>query len=511
MLRWRVLSAAMSNWAGKLITLGAAFLLTPFILHRLGEARYGLWILAGSLVAHGGLLDLGIGGAVIKYVAQYRAQNDYERLHGLVATALCLHGLLGFVALLLSIAIAPIFPAFFDLPASERALASSLVLMLGIQLAISLPCAVAGAVLQGLQRYDLLNAVGTLGTLTSACATALILTAGGGVLEMVEANIAVALGSQAIAVNCIHRVAPELRFGWRGARRQFVWEIMSFSSASFVIDAAYRIQMKTDEIVIATFLPISAVAPYAIAQRLSGLPQALAEQFLAIFLPLASQLQSQGDKDRLRSVYLAGTRLTLAIVVPLTGVLAVLAAPLLTLWVGAAFAGYAPVVVILAVVSLIEISQWPGGMILLGGARHKPIAVMHVCAALANLALSVLLVRSYGLLGVALGTLIPTALVNIGLVLPYAARVIGVRLLDLLTNAFAPALLPALPMVSAVALMNWTLEPSSVLHVGCTAVAGLTIYAIVYLSFSAADTERKLLRGAARHALGTILPRPRQS
>ena len=39
----------------------AGFVIAPFLVHRLGELRYGEWILIASMTNYFGLLDLGIG------------------------------------------------------------------------------------------------------------------------------------------------------------------------------------------------------------------------------------------------------------------------------------------------------------------------------------------------------------------------------------------------------------------------------------------------------------------
>src|SRR5438552_1502243 len=91
----RVVWNTLSNYAGKLATLATGLVLTPFILHQVGPASYGLWVLVGSVVGYGALLDLGIGNAIIKYVAEYRAKGQLDQAQQLVATALWLYAALG--------------------------------------------------------------------------------------------------------------------------------------------------------------------------------------------------------------------------------------------------------------------------------------------------------------------------------------------------------------------------------------------------------------------------------
>src|SRR5688572_13294473 len=113
-IRQRVLVGTVSNYAGQLIAFAALFFLTPFILRQLGATVYGLWALISSVVAYGSLLDFGIWGAIIKYVAQYRAQGEIEEARRLISTAVLLYTLLGLAAVALAAAVAPLFPVLFN-------------------------------------------------------------------------------------------------------------------------------------------------------------------------------------------------------------------------------------------------------------------------------------------------------------------------------------------------------------------------------------------------------------
>jgi O-antigen/teichoic acid export membrane protein len=511
LIRQRVLLAALTSWFGTAATIAISFLLTPFILHRLGDTQYGLLVLIGSVVTQGALLDLGIKPAVIKYVAQHHARAEYEYVNSLIATALSLYCLLGAVALILAVAIAPVFPDLFNIPPTEHATATKVMLLMGVQLAISIPCSTSGGVLWGLHRYGLANAISLIGTAASAVVTIAVLLSGGGIVAMVAAGIPLTLVIQAITIWSINRVAPELHFGFLGARRDLVRGVLSFSTLMFVMDIAYSLQTKIDEIVIGAFLPVSSVSPYSIARRLSGFPQKIAEQFLGAFLPLASQLEAEGDLNRLRLLYLAGSRITLAICLSLAGVLVVLAAPLLTLWVGERYAGYAPIVVILTLASVAEISSWSGGAILQGLGRHRSLAAASICAALGNLGLSLLLVRPYGLVGVAVATLIPTLALKFGYVVPCASAIIGVPIRKWLREALCPALGPAVLMLGVLYGVGWVMEPSGLVTVGSTAIVGLASYAIAYVIFSAGDPERQMLGNLAAQLSGAVTLRPTHS
>lgn len=500
LIQRRVLRSTLSNYIGKIVTLGAGFFLTPFMVHRLGAAEYGLWVLVGSVVGYGALLDFGIGTAVTKYIAEYRAKGQTEQARSLVATALCLYTVLGFVAIALGALLAPLFPRLFTIPLEEHGKATRLVLLSGLSLGLSIPAAITSAALWGLQRFDLANLLGILGTLLSTLVTVFILVQGGDVVAVVAAGIVITVLMQAPAVWLIHRIAPELRLGWYGASRELVRTVVSFSSSLFVINVAGRLHSKTDEIVIGASMPMTAVTPYALAHRLSELARILTEQFMKVLLPLASELHAENDQARLRALYIISTRLTLAIFVPIGCVVVVLAGPLLQAWVGPDYIGYAPLVLILTLAGLVDISAWPAGFVLQGMSRHHRLAAIAIGSGLANLVLSLLLVRPLGLTGVALGTLIPATAESLIFVLPYTWRVMGLGLREALSDIFLPAFLPAAPLLIVLYAVQSLIAPSSLLSLAVVASLAFIVYLLTYLSLKVNTVERKTYRSLASSA-----------
>jgi O-antigen/teichoic acid export membrane protein len=497
LIRRRVFNAIFTNWASKVVTLAIRFFLTPFILHRLGATEFGLWALIGSVAGQGELLDLGIRNALTKYVAEHQSLKDDTHTRRLIATSLMLYSGLGLVALLLAGFVAAIFPYVFNVAPSDQPTSTAVVLLMGLQIAFALPGAAPGAVLWGLHKYHLVNALIMISTLVSAAIVVVVLVAGGGLVAMIAAGPPLAVAMLVIGMLLLKRVAPELYPHWRDARQNLVRSILSFSGATFIIDAAFGLQMKADEAIIGATLPVSAVSPYTIARRLSGLPQTVAEQAVGVFLPLASELHAQGDLVRLRSLYVAGSRITLATCICLSIILIALARPLLTLWVGADYSQYWPIVTILALAGIAESSHWIGAMILQGIARHRGIAVAYACAAVANLGLSILLVRDYGLIGVALGTLIPSTILSLYFIWPYAARTLGVPVRDVFRQVLLPALVPAVPMTALLYALLAITEVSGLIATAATGFAALLVYGAIYLKFGAGESEQDMMRKVA--------------
>src|SRR5215468_7962119 len=80
----------VSNWLAFAVTAAVGFVLAPYMVSRLGDSQYGLWVLVGSLVGYLGLLDLGVRGAVTVYVARHHGTGDDRAASRIVSSALFL-------------------------------------------------------------------------------------------------------------------------------------------------------------------------------------------------------------------------------------------------------------------------------------------------------------------------------------------------------------------------------------------------------------------------------------
>jgi O-antigen/teichoic acid export membrane protein len=501
----RIARGTLSSVAGTAVTFGVWFFLTPVILHGVGETSYGLWALIGSLAAYGALLDLGVGPAVTKYVAELHARDDREGVRTLVATAFWLYAALGLIAIAVAVIVAPLVPRVFNIPPGQQTTAEWLTIVSGIGVGVELPTSTTYAVLRGLQEFTRINLVSSAGMLTLAAAIVAVLHAGGGLIGIVFANIVLTLVVQIPMVLFIRRSLPEVSFRPRYVDRSKIRMIFSFSSAVFAIDAAAKIGTKTDEMVIGAFLPVRRVAPYTFARRLASIPQLFAAQFETVILPAASALDHESEPERLRWLALTGTRLTLVGFLPIGCGLTVLAGEFLSAWVGPVYADEGYLVTILVCAWLIAMSVWPASSILQAMAKHRPLAVYALTAAVVNLGLSIALVRPLGVKGVALGTLAGTALEVFVLVAPYAMRTIGLRGRDVLREVLVPAFAPAVPALAVLyGLRSW-LEPSSLISVLAVGAVGGIVYVVVYLTLCSRPEEREAMWRLARraHSAGT--------
>ena len=487
----RVLRSTISNSIGKVITLACYFFLTPFVLHRLGSTQYGLWVLVGSALAYGSLLDFGILATVIKYVAELQAQQRSSDTRNLLSSALKLYSKVGVVAVLLSAGFAPLFPRIFDVPSGDRTVAAWLVFLMGAGLGVQLPCMLTTAVLRGLQRYDIVSLLGVTATLLYAGSVVVALSFGHGLLYMAAISLGVTLVMQIPTLWFIRTIAPDLRLSWRGGGPQWTRKLTSYGAWLFILDLSGLIRSKTDVMVIGSLFPLRAITPYGLARRIGESGQTMADQFMKVILPLSSELHASNDHLRLRSLFLVGTRLTLGIFLPIASVLVVLGRPILTVWVGSEYASSAPLVRLLALTYLIDVLAWPPSTVLQGIGRHKLLAKLSLASALLNIPLTIVLTIKYHLVGAAWATLLSTATFTMGFVLPYSLRQLAIGARELLKETIVPALVPVLPMALALYVMRRLFSAASIFSILSISATAALVYGLGYLALGASDLERR--------------------
>jgi O-antigen/teichoic acid export membrane protein len=493
MIRRRLLSGTCSNLAAKVIAVGTWFLLTPFLLERLGATGYALWVLLTSIAWYGFLLDLGIGGAVVKYVAEHVARGERQAARELVASAVRLFAALAVAAVLLGVLLAPILPGLFGVAPESRSEASWLIVMTGVNVAITIGMTPSFAVLRGLQRYDLYNGAHIVATFTEALAVVAALLAGGGLFGMIAAFIPVNILTCCMAVWLVRRTAPDLRVRWRGASRAAMRKIAGFSGSLFVIDFSGRLQTKSDEFIIALFRPLAAVTPYALARKLSEVSEAIVAQCVKVTMPLASELHAGADVVKLQKLYITASRIGIGVAMPLAITLVMLGGDILTLWVGASYASYAPLVAVLTIAYLFRSCQQPAIEILKGMARHHLIAATALASGAANIILAVMLLPAIGLLGVAVATLVPSLISTVCVVTPFANRILHVTWRRALREIWLPAGAPAGIAIAVLWTLQQRWQGDPLQTVAAGGAVTIVVYTLGYLTMPACESERNLV------------------
>lgn len=77
----RAAASVTSTWLKLAVQFGVAFVVSPFMLHKLGDNAFGVWVLIVSLTGYLGFFDFGVRACIGRYVARFAATGDVADVH----------------------------------------------------------------------------------------------------------------------------------------------------------------------------------------------------------------------------------------------------------------------------------------------------------------------------------------------------------------------------------------------------------------------------------------------
>ena len=396
----------MASWGSLLTHLGVGLFLSPYIIHRLGDEAFGVWVLVFSLTGYYGLLDLGIRQSVIRYVARFSASGDEEQLARFTNTCLFTYTSIAMLALLVTGICAWYLPAWFRISPGLLPTARILVLISGAGTALSFPLSVFAGILAGLQ--DFVQPHGTqMGvSLLRGLLILLVLHDGAGLLGLACVTVGLGVLSNVLMIFMIPSTL-HLRWEWRFIDLQTWRAMMGYSSVAFLVVVADKLRFQSEALVIGAFLSSRAITYFSIGSKLVEYATAVVQGMSQIFTPMSSQFDATGDLHKLRQVFVVGNRACALTIFPLCILLIVLGKPIIVGWMGAKYLSSYTILLVLLLPKTLYLAQASSVKILLGMGRHQRLAAVLLMEGTADLILGSILVRPLGILGVALGTAIP--------------------------------------------------------------------------------------------------------
>jgi O-antigen/teichoic acid export membrane protein len=491
----------IGRYATLTLEMVVGLVMLPYNANHLGAREYGLWMLAASIVSYFPVLDLGLGNAMERAVAHYRAQRDPDAISEVASTLVFVFAATGLVAMLVVAGVAWNIGRVFDLAPAQVSTGRTLMMIIGAQVAIGLPFTIYGGVVNGFQRTYLNALVGGCVSLSVAVVNILVLWSGGSLVELVGLMTATRLLGYVVYRLNAYRVFPLLRIRLSLFRRARLRELTGFGAWMMVQAAAVKVNYATDAVVIGAFLTTGSVAVWTVAQRLADAVLQVTNQLNYVLFPIVVGADTTRRNDRLAEVLVQGTRLSLATILPVAGSLALLADSVVLGWTGPRYAAAAVIVKILAIVVLVRVGSWTAGTVLLGAGGHQLVAISNSVTAAINIGLSILFIRWWGLPGVAIATLIPVTVRAVFVIVPVACSRVGMSLSSFIATAIWPATWPAIIALGGVAIVRDPASTSLFHALLEGAIAGL-VYTILFVGVAIGPRDRTRYIGKLRSLAG---------
>ena len=495
------------NWGSYGVNLVIGLLIGPLVVHRLGNVAYGVWALVGELIGYSFLLEFGVRFAVTRYVARHHALESQKDINRVLTTGLSFTLVSAALVLTAGGVVAYLLPRLFSIP-SELVLDARLSLILvSVGIAVSLPGSLFHGCITALSRYDLSTIRNTVPNLLRAFSLWYFLTHGYGLLTVAIVSTLQTCLAYGLDFVMARQLLPGLSIRREYHDRSTLHSLVRFSVYAFILSVSWRLIYMTDNVVVGFVLGPVAVTFYAVGGQLVGLLRDSLVNITALYAPLASQMDALKKEDSLRKLFLAGSRIAFLYILAGVTALTMVGPRFLGLWMGEPFEPRSgPVLILLALEAGCHALALCCGQVLYGMNRHKVGAWLSLCNGAANLALSTVMIRWWGAVGVAWGTLIPAVLIE-AIVLPaFTASILGVSPARFYKSVVLRSLLAAAPYAGWL----WFLSHGLGLVKGWTSLtlavgSGLALYAFfawkIGLDKEERDYAKSWLSGLKRRIL----------
>jgi O-antigen/teichoic acid export membrane protein len=480
---------ALSNYARFGIAIACTFVLTPFLVTTLGPGNYGLWTLLLCVAGYLELFECGLTTGVMRFISSAK-QQDLDRKNRLVNTIFFSSFGLSFLAGMTGLALA----FCFGLTYSNEPLLPLLVGVMTIRIMLSIPTGIFMGVLFGEQQIWLINLMRS--------ASVLVFTVGACWMFSSSIDI-VELGMWYSSVYALENVCyffiARFRLKWLriwpgGFSFSILKEVAGFCLSSLTANTANVVLTRTDPFIVSASLSLSAVALYAVPLRVTEQLFQLSKQLINVFSPVFAELHGSQKTEQIRSAYLTCSKFSWGLMVVVVVPAIVFSREGLRVWVGEAFVVSGPILCILLIAALLRVLQESACSTLAMTGRHVFVARITIISAISNVALSLILVQFFGLIGVSLATLLSVAIFGCGLSTLEACRSFGVSWSKYVADVVAPVLLPISAQLVSLAVLCYFMPQQHLVHLLVISCLSGVTYLVAYLMFSLCKSEREIVR-----------------
>jgi len=476
--------------------LAVALLFTPYVIRGLGFDRFGLLSLARAALSYLAIVEVGLGRATTRFVAEALGQKALHRVPRVIWTSLLTQLAFGLGGGAIVVLLAPTFVSrLLHVPSGLVTETVNMFFVVALCIPVIICTRSLRGVLEALQRFDVLAAMqvpsSILVYLVPAVGVWLHLTLTSIMLLFLLVWTLTAL----IYLLACLLLVPTLR-GIPRMDRALLRPLLSFGGWVAISDLVIPIFVYLDRWMVGAIVSVADVTYYTVPNemlsRLLIIPSAIA----AVVFPAMSALPS-GRNGQLERLYARTLKAVLLIMTPLLGLVGYFAGDLLRLWLGPAFAlRTTEVARILSVGVLFNSLGMIAATVLDAAGRPDLRAKVFLSYAVAYVLWTWALIRVWGIDGAALSWTLRTT-VEMGLLFVVSALMLRVDRDALIDSGLLNAGLAFTGLVVLIVAVALAYGDQN-LYAAVTVCGAIVAFGLVTWRYALQDVERRSLALLAR-------------
>lgn len=482
---------AVLSYAGIILYILIGLLYTPWMIRCIGQADYGLYTLAYSIISLF-VFDFGISSAVQRFVAKYIAEGRTDKVNACLSIVYKLYCFLDIILLLILIAVYCFIPDIYrELTPEQISKFKVVYLIASVFSVLSFPFITLNGILSAHEKFVQLKTCDLCSKVLTVLACVACLWLGYGLTALVLINSIIGLLFVAVKIIIVIK-DTEVKINLTFWDKQELKSILTFSVWTMTVALCQRSIFSLAPSILGIFDGAAAIAVLGIAISLEGYNYSFAYALNGLFLPKISRILN--DKGEILPLMIRVGRIQiLSIGLVLTG-FALVGQIFINNWLGPDYkdAYWCTLFFIIPAFLLLPADVADQTLVADGKVKYRGIVYMIMSGV--NVPLSLILTKYYGLYGLATSVFCAYMIRNTILYIMYY-RILHIDLKAFFKSTFvnmSPAIIIAIAasyfIISMIHLTGWFQVIVSAVVVG-------VIYMISMFFLALNSTERNLLTG----------------
>lgn len=388
------------------ITIGfyilSGVLYTPYLISKLGISDYGIYTISIAVVAYFSI-DFGIGAALTRLIARYRAEGQDEKIKDIIGLTTKIYLIIDAV-ILVALLLLYLFSndLFSNLTPIELERFKVVFIITAAFVLISFPMLPLNGILLAYEKIVFIQTVELVSKVLSVSCLVVALMMGYGLFAVVIVNAIVVLLSQFVK---LYLIQGKLHAGCNITyfNKKDLQNIGTFSLWATIATIADKFFFPIIPFLLASLSNTTEVSIFAVVAAIEGYVLTIARAMNGIFLPkVMRHVVAQSNKEVFTSMMIKVGRIQLYIVGMIIFLFFAFGRDFIHLWVGKEFdCAYFGLLFVLTP-CIFHLTMGIGDEIVLAENKVWYRAVIYVCGSVISLASIILLSPRYGAIGASL-------------------------------------------------------------------------------------------------------------
>lgn len=494
MSRSQIKAGAILSYINLLIGNIIPFIYTPIMLRMLGQAEYGIYGIANSIMGYIQLLNFGIGGSIVRYLSKARAEGDEYAEECIFGLFIKIYSVIGAVILVVGM----LFSFHLDfygrsLSIEELELLRQLVRLMTINTAVFLPFNVYSSMIIAHERFVFNKLISMISSIAAPVLNLAMLFMGFGSVGLVLAATILNFITYAMYFVYVQkRLKINVRFNRVGGG--ILKDILYFSLFVFLANIVDILYWSTDKLIIGWAVGSAATAIYNIGASFNVYVTSLSTAISNILMPkVTSMAVKDMPKETFTELFIKVGRLQFILISFIVSAFVALGRQFIALWAGAGYEDAYYVALLVMIPVTIPLIQNTGINILYAMNKHRFRSVVYAIIAVVNVVLTFCWVEIYGIIGAAMATCIAYVVGNIIIINWYYYKKIGIDIPLFWKNIVKMCPVMIIMGIAAWFLLN-TLKVNNWFRFFGVAILYAVVYFVLSYFFMMNDYERNLMK-----------------